>query len=88
MGRRIDADSLICSLGHTVHKFSQWRLTGNSLAPRESNCSRKSNKVFSDRLPSYVKATRPVLEIFKMAGYFPDRPRIVRRTSYHLLREC
>jgi len=23
-----------------------------------------------------MKATRPVLEIFKMAGYFPDRPRI------------
>ena len=30
------------------------------------------NKVSSDWLPSYIKATRPVLEIFKMAGYFPD----------------
>jgi len=34
------------------------------------------SKVSSDWLPSYVKATRPVLEIFKMAGYFPDSPRI------------
>ena len=35
------------------------------------------SKVSSDCLPSYIKATRPVLEIFKMAGYFPDRPRIL-----------
>jgi len=28
----------------------------------------------SDWLPSYIKAARPVLEIFKMAGYFPDGP--------------
>jgi len=33
------------------------------------------SKVSSDWLPSYIKATRPVLEIFKMAGYFPDGPR-------------
>jgi hypothetical protein len=33
------------------------------------------SKVSSDWLPSYVKATRPVLEMFKMAGYFPDSPR-------------
>jgi hypothetical protein len=33
------------------------------------------SKVSSDRLPSYIKVTRPVLEIFKMAGYFPDRLR-------------
>jgi hypothetical protein len=32
------------------------------------------SKVSSDWLPSYIKATRPVLEIFKMAGYFPDNP--------------
>ena len=31
-------------------------------------------KVSSDWLPSYFKATRPVLEIFKVAGFFPDRP--------------
>jgi hypothetical protein len=30
------------------------------------------SKVPSDWLPSYIKATRLVLEIFKMAGYFPD----------------
>jgi len=35
------------------------------------------SKVSSDWLPSYSKATRPVLEIFKMAGYFPDKPRTV-----------
>jgi hypothetical protein len=33
------------------------------------------NKVSSDWLPSYIKATRPVLEIFKLVGYFPDSPR-------------
>jgi hypothetical protein len=32
------------------------------------------SKVSSDWLPSYIKAMPPVLEIFKMAGYFPDRP--------------
>ena len=29
----------------------------------------------SDWLPSYIKATLPVREIFRMAGYFPDVPR-------------
>jgi hypothetical protein len=62
--------------GHTVHKVIQRRLTAEWLAPRESDCSRMHSKVFSDWLPSYTKATRPVLEIFKMAKYFPDRPRI------------
>jgi len=33
-----------------------------------------NSKVSSDWLPSYIKATRPDLEIFKMAGYFPDIP--------------
>jgi len=33
------------------------------------------SKVSSDWKPSYVKATRPVLEIFKMAVYFPDSRR-------------
>jgi hypothetical protein len=28
------------------------------------------SKVSSDWLPSYIKATQSVLEIFKMAGYF------------------
>jgi len=33
------------------------------------------SKVSSDWLQSYIKSTQPVLEIFKMAGYFPDSPR-------------
>ena len=32
------------------------------------------SKVSSDWLPSYINATRPVLEIFKMARCFPDSP--------------
>jgi len=63
--------------GHTVHKLSQQRLTADWLALQESDCSRMRSKVPSALLPSYIKATRPVLEIFKMAGYFPDRPRIL-----------
>jgi len=39
------------------------------------DCSRIRSKVSSDWLPSHIKATRHVLAIFKMAGYFPDRPR-------------
>ena len=35
------------------------------------------SKVSSDGLPSYIKATPPVLEIFKMDGYFRDNPRKV-----------
>ena len=61
--------------GHTVHKLSRRLLTADRLAPRESDCSRMHSKVSSDWLPSYVKAKRPVLEIFKMAGYSPDSPR-------------
>jgi len=74
MGRSIDVMSLICSLGHCawdgnkVHKLSQRRLTAEWLAPRESDCSRMYSNVSSDWLPSYIKATRPVIEIFKMAG--------------------
>jgi len=60
---------------HTVHRLSQRRLAADWLAPREGDCSRMHSKVSSDWLPSYIKATRPVFEIFKMAGYFPDRPR-------------
>ena len=58
---------------HSIHKLSQRRLTADCLAPRESDCSRMGSKVSPDWLLSYIKATRPVLEIFKMAGYFPDR---------------
>jgi len=82
VGRRIDVMKLICSLGHcecdgpTVHKLSQRRLTACWLAPLESDCSRMRSKVSSDWLPSYIKATRPVLQILKLAGYFPPSPRI------------
>jgi hypothetical protein len=34
------------------------------------------SQVSSDWLPSYIQATRLVLEIFKMAGCFPDSPRM------------
>jgi len=77
---QLDADSLIYSLGHcesdgrTVHKLRQWRPTNDWLAPRDSDCSRMRRKVSSDWLPSYIKATQPVLKILNMAGYFPDRP--------------
>jgi hypothetical protein len=58
--------------GHTVHKLGQRRFAADLLAPRESDCSRKHSKVSSDRLPSYIKAMLPVLEIVKMAEYFPN----------------
>jgi hypothetical protein len=87
MGRRVVVMKLICSLGHcerdghTVHKLSQRRLTADWLAPRESDSSRMHSKVSSDWLPSYIKATRPVLEIFKMAEYFLDSPRMYVTTE-------
>ena len=62
--------------GHTIHKLSQRRLTADRLAPRESDCSRMDSKFSSDWLPSCIKAMLQVLEIFKMASCFPDRPRI------------
>ena len=62
--------------GHTVHKLSQRRLTAYWLDPRESDCSWMHGKVSSDWLPSYIKATRMFLEIFRMAGYCLDSPRI------------
>jgi hypothetical protein len=65
--------------GHTVHKFSQRRLTADWLSPQQSDCLRMHSKVSSDWLPSSLKATPPVLEIFKMSGYFPDNPRTSRR---------
>ena len=86
MGMRIVVMKLIRSLGHcecdgnAVHKVSQRRLTAEWLAPRESDCSRMDSKVSSDWLLSYIKATRPVLDIFKMDGYFPDCPRILNST--------
>ena len=82
MGRRNVVMWLICSLGHckcdwpTVHKLSKRRLTADWLAPRESEYSRMHSKVSSDWLQSYITATRPVLEIFKMGRYFAERTRI------------
>ena len=67
--------------GHRVHKFSQRSLTADWLAPRESDCSWMHSKVSSDWLPSYIRVTRPVLEIFKMARYFPNSPRIPRKIT-------
>jgi len=78
LGRPIVVMKMICSLGHSewdgyaVYKFSQRRLTADWLAPQENDCLRMRSKVSSDWLPSYIKATQPVLKIFKMAGYFPD----------------
>ena len=84
MGRRIVMMEMICSLGHyecdgpTVHKISQWRLTADWLAP--GTVTAHGYTVRSpDWLPSYIKATRAVLEIFKIAGYFPDSPRIYKK---------
>ena len=62
--------------GHTVHKLSRRRLTADWLAPRQNDCSVMNSKVSSDWLPSYIKATQPVLEMFKMDWYFPDSPRV------------
>jgi hypothetical protein len=67
----------------TLQKLSQWRLTADWLAPRESDCLRIHSKVPSDWLSSY-KATQSALEIFKMAGYFPHRPRTVN-VNCHLI---
>jgi hypothetical protein len=46
------------------------------------------SKVSSDRLPSYIKATWRVFEIFKMAGYFPDSPRIHNSMEHSPPREA
>jgi hypothetical protein len=42
------------------------------------------SKVSSDWLPSYIKAMRPVLEIFKTAGYFLDSPLTLQELRYRL----
>jgi len=86
MGRRSEADSLTCSLGHfecdghRVHKLSQRRLTTDCLAPRESDFV-DASKVCSDWLPNYVKVRPSVLDIFRMEGCIPERPCILRRLT-------
>ena len=54
--------------GHTIHKLSQWRLTADGLAPRDSDCSQMHSKVSPDWLPSYIKSTLPVLERSPLTG--------------------
>ena len=47
------------------------------------------SKISSDLLPCYIKATRPVFEIFKMAEYFPDSPRIhIHKTALGYVSRC
>ena len=75
----VERESCECD-GHTVHNLIQRRLTADWLLPQESGCSRIHSKVSSDWLPSYITATRSVLEIFKMAGYFLDSPRTLYTT--------
>jgi hypothetical protein len=71
---KIAIEREICECdGHTVQTLSQWRLTGDWLAPLESDCSWMHSKV-SYWLSSYIKATWPFLEILKMAGYSLDSP--------------
>ena len=66
--------------GHTVHKFSQWCFAADWLDPLEGDCSWMHSKVSSDWLPSYIKATWPVLEIFKI----PGSPRIQKQPCGHI----
>jgi len=69
---KIAVEIEICECdGHTVHKLSQRRLTAEWLVPRKSDCSWMHSKVSPDWMPSYIMATQPVLDIFKMAWYFP-----------------
>jgi len=57
---------------HIVHKVSKRRLNDDWLGPQESDSSQMHRKFSSDWLPSYMKTMQPVLQIFKMAEYFPD----------------
>jgi len=46
------------------------------------------SEVFSDWLPISIKATRPGLEIFEMAGYSPDSPRNVSDITLSFKQYC
>jgi hypothetical protein len=59
---------------YTMSAASHCRLT----SPFGRVTSRMRSKVSSDWLPSYIKVTRPVFELFKMDGYFTDSPRRYR----------
>jgi len=69
---------------HTVHKLSTSHCQLTS--PTGEDCSRMHSKVSSGWLPSYIEVTRPVLEIFKMARYFPDRPRTCYSQEFFLVK--
>jgi len=77
---KLDVDSLICPLGHfesdghTIHKFSQRRLTADWLVPCESDCSHMHSKDFSDWLPSCIKVTRRYSGYSKWLDTFQSDP--------------
>ena len=73
---------------HTVHKLSQRPLTYDWLAPWESGCSQMRSKVSSDWLPSYIKTTRPVIEILKLDRNFPDSRRIPVKIRWAEVQSC
>jgi hypothetical protein len=81
----VESEDICKCDSHTVHMLSQRRLTADLLAPRESDCSRIYSKVSSDWLSSYIKVTRTVLEIFRVAGYFLDSPRMVKYKRHLVL---
>jgi hypothetical protein len=56
----------LCICIYYIYKLTQLRLTADWLAPRETDCSRFCSTVCSDWLPSYIKITERVVEIFKM----------------------
>jgi len=55
-------------------RLAMWIVTLSARFSSARSAVWMSPKVCSDWLPSYIKATRPVLEISKMDGYFPDSP--------------
>ena len=74
--------------GHTVHKFSQRRLTADWLVPRESDCSRMRNKVAFDSVSGCITVTPPVIEILKMDWYCTEGPRTFIYVSSVIVRNC
>ena len=70
----VEREEICECIGPTVHKLRERRLTVDWLAPWEGDCSRMRSMVSTDSLAICIKATWPVLEIIKMAGYFPDSP--------------
>jgi hypothetical protein len=71
----VEKEELFESDGHTTHELSPRILSAGSLDSRESDFSRMHSRVSSDWLQSYISATLPVLEIFRIPGCFSDSPR-------------